>query len=275
MKKITTLLVALLFIGSSQAQGTCQANFTASTGNLDAFFSNTSTGGYDATFWDFGDGSTSYSTNPNHTYPVNGNYTVCLTVYDSLQTCYDSACQTVTVFDSTGNGSSCDASFNYIDSTCYMWFTSTDQTNNHYWDFGDGNTSNDDNPIHQFASNGTYVVCLQIIDSLQGCSDYVCDTLVINCMPLNIEENISFDIGLLYPNPVVNALNFTYSTSEIQSITISVLDITGKIVLSEIQTSSIGFNKCSIATDQLSRGTYILSISNKSNSTSKTVKFVK
>jgi len=31
-------------------------------------------------FWDFGDGGTSTSTNPMHTFPASGTYTVCLTV---------------------------------------------------------------------------------------------------------------------------------------------------------------------------------------------------
>lgn len=275
MKKLTTLLLAVMLIGSSSAQGTCQANFTSSTGNLDAFFTNTSTGGYDVTFWDFGDGNSSYSASPNHTYPSNGNYTVCLTIYDSLQTCYDSTCQTITIVDSTGNGGPCDASFNYIDSTCYIWFTSADQTNNHYWDFGDGNTSIDIEPIHQFTTNGTYVVCLEVIDSLQNCSDFVCDTIVINCMPMSIKENSPLEIGLLYPNPVVNTLNFTFNAADIQNIHVSVLDISGRLMFTEKQTTSIGFNKVTLSTENLSKGTYLLKVSEKYNSTSQTVKFVK
>ncbi len=261
--------------GSCGTTSSCQADFTSMTGNLDGFFTNTSTGGYDATYWDFGDGSFSYATDPNHTYPVNGNYTVCLTIYDSLQTCFDSTCQTVTIIDSSGNGGGCDASFSYIDSTCYIWFVPANQSNPHYWDFGDGNNSSDIEPIHQYASNGTYVVCLEITDSLQVCYDFQCDTIVVTCMPLNITENSSFEIGSLYPNPVADELNFTFTTSEIQDISISTLDITGKLISTENQSTLVGNNKVTLSTETLSSGTYLLRIVNKSNSTSKTVKFVK
>ncbi|GHB37301.1 hypothetical protein GCM10008106_18260 [Mongoliitalea lutea] len=37
------------------------------------------------------------------------------------------------------------------------------------WDFGDGNTSSDQNPIHQFAETGTYTVRLLVIDAF-GCT---------------------------------------------------------------------------------------------------------
>ena len=275
MKKLITITTALFLCFLGNAQGSCQANFTSITGNLDGFFTNTSTGGYDATFWDFGDGNSSNAADPNHTYPANGNYTVCLTIYDSLQTCFDSTCQTVTIIDSSGNGGNCDASFTHMDSTCYMWFTSGSQNNPHYWNFGDGNSSSDINPIHQYDSNGTYLVCLEVNDSLQGCYDFYCDTIVINCMPLNIEENSLFELGLIYPNPVSDELNFTFNSLEVQNITISILDITGKLISSETQSTLVGFNKSTLSTESLSSGTYILRIFNKSNSTSKTVKFVK
>lgn len=43
-------------------------------------FTNTSTGNYDASNWDFGDGATSSEHNPTHTYQEAGSYTVRLTV---------------------------------------------------------------------------------------------------------------------------------------------------------------------------------------------------
>jgi len=45
--------------------------------------------------WDFGDGNTSTSQNPSHTYATSGNYTVCLTTSTACGT--DSTCSIVTV----------------------------------------------------------------------------------------------------------------------------------------------------------------------------------
>ncbi len=47
--------------------------------------------------WDFGDGNTSTTQNPSHTYATDGNYTVCLTVTDACGT--DSTCMFVAVAD--------------------------------------------------------------------------------------------------------------------------------------------------------------------------------
>jgi hypothetical protein len=47
------------------------------------------------------------------------------------------------------------------------------------WDFGDGTTSNQAYPTHQYASTGTYIICLTVSDA-SGCSDTYCDTLSVD-----------------------------------------------------------------------------------------------
>ena len=49
-------------------------------------FTNTSTGDFTTSQWDFGDGATSTEINPTHTYTVPGTYTVTLTVGDGTDT---------------------------------------------------------------------------------------------------------------------------------------------------------------------------------------------
>jgi hypothetical protein len=51
------------------------------------------------------------------------------------------------------------------------------------WDFGDGNTSNNFNPSHTYAANGTYNVCLTII-TMDSCVSTYCNTLTIYCNPV-------------------------------------------------------------------------------------------
>lgn len=62
-----------------------QASFSASTSDLTASFTDTSSdadGTITSWSWDFGDGSTSTEQNPTHTYAAAGTYTVTLTVTD-------------------------------------------------------------------------------------------------------------------------------------------------------------------------------------------------
>ena len=74
-----------------------QVGFSYTTSDLTAYFTNTSTLG--AYSWDFGNGFTSSSNSPWHTYTNNGTYTVCL---DLITTCGTTTfCNDITVFDSS------------------------------------------------------------------------------------------------------------------------------------------------------------------------------
>jgi PKD repeat protein len=59
----------------------------------------------DTYLWDFGDGNSSTSANPSHTYQTNGSYTVKLTASSASLSVYTSSISYITV---AGGGSSCD-----------------------------------------------------------------------------------------------------------------------------------------------------------------------
>lgn len=55
-----------------------------------------------------------------------------------------------------------------------------------HWDFGDGNTSNDMNPIHTYLSPGKYTVCMYVLGvSVDGntCCDKICQEIIIDKCP--------------------------------------------------------------------------------------------
>jgi gliding motility-associated-like protein len=67
--------------------------------------------------------------------------------------------------------------------------TFTDQSNvssgsvtNWLWAFGDGNVSNDQNPVHQYASSGSFNVQL-LVTSNSGCKDSTVTFAVVNPLP--------------------------------------------------------------------------------------------
>lgn len=51
---------------------------------------------------------------------------------------------------------------------------------NYFWDFGDGQTSQEENPVHVYAQNGFYEVLLSIVDSAEGCSSIFSGLVMLN-----------------------------------------------------------------------------------------------
>ena len=109
-----------------------------------------------------------YSFNGQHTYTVPGTYTVTLT--NTFASCTGSVSKTVTAVGNTTtafsgtNLNSCKppltAQFNDATAGATSWF----------WDFGDGSTSNLQNPSHTYNSYGSYTVTLTT-SSASGCSN--------------------------------------------------------------------------------------------------------
>jgi PKD repeat protein len=129
--------------------------------------------------WQFGDSDSSYLTNPIHVYDSGGVYTVEL-ILTSANGCKDSLSKTITIYDKPevdfGFTNAC---FNeqpiiFSDSTNLVSGTviSTE------WDFGDGNSSTFNNPLHTYSSPGNYTVTLIKISSY-GCIDSVQKTINI------------------------------------------------------------------------------------------------
>ncbi len=123
-------------------------------------------------YWQFGDGGTSIEQNPGYGYQQAGTYTVTLTVTD-VSGCENSTSQEVHVNYAP------EALFSYDnaclgDSTSFtdLSFTNIGYINNWSWDFGDGNTSTDPDPVHTYTTNDTYYVTLVVWDN-SGCSDSI------------------------------------------------------------------------------------------------------
>ncbi|MFT5168943.1 MAG: PKD repeat protein [Saprospiraceae bacterium] len=127
--------------------------------------------------WDFGDGNTSTQQNPQHTYAAPGTYTVCLTVTNSAGS--DVVCQNVDIsFAPVAAFMATDQGGGLVDFTDQ----STNSPTSWLWDFGDGNTSTQQNPQHTYSSPGTYTVCLTVTNS--SGSNTVCQDVTIILAPV-------------------------------------------------------------------------------------------
>jgi PGF-pre-PGF domain-containing protein len=143
------------------------ASFAAApnSGNvpLNVSFTDSST---DATswFWKFGDGNTSNERNPTHNYSEAGNYTVVLTVNNGNHS-NSTTLNIIVQQDKDQENILPVADFNTNTTSGYaplsVQYTDISQNENGWnWDFGDGNNSTEQNPIHTYSTTGTYTVTL-------------------------------------------------------------------------------------------------------------------
>lgn len=162
-------------------------------------------------------------------------------VFDSLVHWNIGAYDPVAAFGFSNNGNE----INFIDSSL--------NSVSYLWDFGDGNNSTLQNPIHLFDSSGTYTISLTVENC--GLSDTLVQNIVIN-IPSSIDEMTS-SISL-FPNPAADVLWFKH-TNHLTGSDYLVYNSSGKIVLmGKIQTEVT-----SISIKNLLPGFYYLRVGNK------------
>lgn len=118
--------------------------------------------------WTFGDGNTSSLQNPSNTYLAAGNYPVRLIVTDTVTGCIDSLTQPLDVSDPQAGFTRSPDSICFGFSVAFV-DTSTGATG-WQWTFGDGGTSNQQNPTYTYNTPGSYEPRLVISDGF-GCTD--------------------------------------------------------------------------------------------------------
>jgi PKD repeat protein len=125
-------------------------------------FSDLSTGWITGWSWDFGDGNTSTLRSPFHTYTRGGSFTVSLTVTGPGGTRTESKRDYIDVtaakldFSGTPTSGSAPLQVSFTDLTAVVTPVAW------WWDFGDGQFSALQDPVHTYAGPGTYTVSLLV-----------------------------------------------------------------------------------------------------------------
>lgn len=231
MKKIIKyfqlfILIIFPFIGI-QGQS-CNADFEYSVvtniSSLTYQFSNKSTSSnpiinYN---WSFGDGSISTKKDPEHQYLTIGKFAVTLTIF-TKDSCSSSYIDTVSVKEVPPPG--CVAFFTFIELTQSASYTyaftdhsmaaSGDTINSWYWNFGDGNVSNNPNPIHQFQTTGNFTVTLSITTVGSCSSSY---TFIISVYNGSTPCQASFTYT---QDTITNPLKYYFHDNSIHSTSIT------------------------------------------------------
>lgn len=128
------------------------------------------------------------------------------------------------------------------DSTATGWF----------WQFGDGNVSTMQSPLHNYTFNGRYVVCLTARDQF-GCADTICDTLdVATSIAKDLVEELA-----VYPNPTNDYVYLDLADLRGKAITLRLTDPMGKVVFVE---KTFAEKTYRINVSQLPQAVYLLSV---------------
>ncbi|MBT4504578.1 MAG: PKD domain-containing protein, partial [Gemmatimonadetes bacterium] len=141
-------------------------NPTSGTAPLEVVFTDESSGEITSRQWDFGDGNTDTTAHPTHIFTDPRSYIAVLTVTGPGGV--DASSVEITVrepvaaptagFTATPTSGDAPLTVSFTDA-------SSGEITSRMWDFGDGSTSNEPNPIHIFTEAAEYTVTLAISGS--------------------------------------------------------------------------------------------------------------
>lgn len=259
-------------------------------------FYDASLGAAQSWFWDFGDGNTSTLQNPTHTYADTGIYVVTLSIVTvdgceseaAYEICVGDNCWGIQEFDCQamfipladslgGNGLQfIDLSFSL--DTIVAWT----------WNFGDGTSSNEQNPYHVYAQPGIYTVTLTI-EGLNCNSQISFEVDTENPWNFNrtggpaklgvlagsvaTKEPLLFESLKLFPNPAQTDLTLAFSSEKAMDYELRLLNLQGSLLSNNTQHANIGLNAARISVANLVPGLYFAEI--RSGDSVRAIKFVK
>lgn len=210
-------------------------------------FTNLSTGGTQW-FWDFGDGSSSTQQNPIHEYSDTGYFTITLIVRDFG--CVDSIQFQNYVYIKPPIAAF-NKAFECANPYSYSFNDASLGADTWFWEFGDGATSVQQNPVHTYATTGQYIVRLTVTNTQTGCTHSKTDNVLIvdehpdftaqdfvvcrnteskfwaiNANPQNIIQ-YEWDFGDNSPVATGDTVSHFYTISGIYSVKMIATDISG------------------------------------------------
>ncbi|MDZ4724447.1 MAG: PKD domain-containing protein [candidate division Zixibacteria bacterium] len=154
--------------------------------------------------WDFGDGNTGVGRNPIHIYDGSavGPFTVSASVNllaggtaNASRFAYISLNPVIADFQANPRAGILPTNVTFTD-------LSTGAPVTWFWDFGDGNTSTVQNPVHTYTTAGTYTVCLTASNPLY--SDTRC---LLNHVRFTSTPTPDFDLSAFGPSRVRRGFN--------------------------------------------------------------------
>lgn len=207
MRKILFFMLVSIISMASMAQHQCRVQFRLqnppSTTHVwfigDAWNTDSTQINVIEWLWSFGDGTSATGSNPDHEYQRAGTYLVCVTIA-TTDGCTAQFCDSINIGQNIP--------------TCQAVITQQEGNNNdvyfngyasngnggtiavlsYQWQFGDGTGAPTQDPHHEYAHPGTYIVCLTIL-TVDSCISTTCDSVVIGSNTNTCAVNFSYQLN--------------------------------------------------------------------------------
>jgi PKD repeat protein len=197
---------------------------------LEVHFTDSSTGGPNSYFWDFGDGETSTEQNPVHTYSDEGTYSVKLKIKKDNDSNEVEKQDYIIVKPELTALFSAEPTTGIAPLTVQFTDNSTGEPAGWYWDFGDDSTNTEKNPVHVYENSGTFTVSLTVSDGIYNDTKTMTDYIVVN-NNLGVEDRNDLTLqSSNFPNPFQYATNIEYTLPKVGNVVISIYNLQGVMV---------------------------------------------
>jgi gliding motility-associated-like protein len=178
----TPLVIAQMEVGDITFDDTTPDDEYLNCEDFTVVFDNTSSGA-DSYLWDFGDGTTSTVIDPTHTYTDTGTYYVMLIANPGF-VCADTAIGIIELYNTLT------ADYTFVAGCSGVPVVFDDQSVSTEagdiitwdWNFGDGSTSDDQDPSYEYADGGVYDVVLTV-ETDKGCVSSVTYEVLVESGP--------------------------------------------------------------------------------------------
>ncbi len=162
------------------------ANFTADTTPIytgDSIeFTDTSINTPTSWLWNFGDGGTSTQQNPTHTFLTAGTFTITLTSTNDYGSDTETKINYITVVIpglAPVSGFIVNDTTAYIGQTIYFTDQSLNAPTSWLWNFGDGDSSINQNPTHSYSTVGIFTVTLIVTNTYGTDTETKVDYIIV------------------------------------------------------------------------------------------------
>ncbi|HRI01121.1 MAG TPA: PKD domain-containing protein [Saprospiraceae bacterium] len=212
------------------------------------FYPSFRSSGYENIMWSFGDGKFSKDSVATHTYDRPGIYKVTLSASLNGKVC--DITKEITVGKFTGNPCNLNVSFKNDSFTYYFTANYNTKPDSVVWEFGDRTSSNELNPVHQYAKEGTYQGSLTVFSGGRVCTVKFVVQVKIR------KANATIEITNISPNPAQDQTEVEIKSDGIYEINLVVSDLRGNAVITLPMQLAAGSNLVPLKLDQLQSGFY-------------------